>query len=173
MWCSFVVLMKCFYITSGINSMWNVQNEWCLDVLIMKEILKSVVCIHANSTAQHWPAESDLSPNVAPIVPQHFLWEEAKKKKKKLSDRFIEDVCHCRFYPASRSSSGAIWGLFYWFSEDTSQLLPKHTHTNILLDKNSHPFAKKWDKSHQTRYGHTNQRTIIQIFMKCFPNVNI
>lgn len=111
---------------------------------------------------------------------KNFLKRTRRRKKtNKLSNRFIEDVCHCRFYPASHLRSGAIWGL--------TGLLPscykKHTHTTILLDKNSHPFFKKTkkhsppppprDKSHHTRYGHTTERTTIQIFMKCFPNGNI
>lgn len=148
--------------------MWNVQNEWCLDVTrdIIERRLHTVA-------AQRWPAESDLRRNVAP---NRLGKKRNKKQKTKLSDRFIEDVCHCRFYPASRLSSGAIWGLFFLLVEVISppSCYKKHTHTKILLDKNSHPFAKKKKKkSHHTRYGHTNERTTIQIFMKCFPNGNI
>lgn len=104
------------------------------------------------------------------------------KKTKKGNDLIdpLRTFCHCRFYPASLLRSGAIWGLFYWLSDITSQLLQEtHSHHD-LVGQEFTPISKEQNKqtnkkkkqSHHTRYGHTNERTTIQIFMKCFPNVN-
>ena len=105
-----------------------------------------------------------------------------KLKKTTISDRSIEDVCHCRFYPASRFKVRCILGPFffflhflYWISDITSQLLQEtrshhdlvgqeiHTHFQKIKTKN------KRDKSHHTRYGHTNERTTIKNIHEVFP----
>lgn len=45
----------------------------------------------------------------------------------------MRTFCHCRFDPASLLRSGAIWGLFYWLSDITSQLLQEtHSHHHLV-----------------------------------------
>lgn len=155
--------------------MTKVQNEWMLS---FRKFLKQHR-LHANDAHGSKLARYTVrcsTNHIATIV--NFFFKNKKKKENKIkSDRFIKDVCHCRFDPASHLRSGANWGLCL------TGLLPscykKHTHTTILLDKNSHPFPKKRkktnprDKSHHTLYGHTTERTTIQIFMKSFPSGNI
>lgn len=110
------------------------------------------------------------------VVLQHVLWKETKKQKR----NYLKDSSRTFFFTADftlllRLRSGAIWGLFYWLSDITSQLLQEtHSHQD-LVGQEFTPICKKknFDKSHHTRYGHTNEKTTIQIFMKSFPNGNI
>lgn len=127
--------------------MTKVQNEWMLS---FRKFLKQHR-LHANDAHGSKLARYTVrcsTDHVATIVILFFLRTRRKRKKIK-SDRFIKDVCHCRFYPASHLRSGANWGLCL------TGLLPscykKHTHTTILLDKNSHPFPKKRKKNQPPR----------------------
>lgn len=108
---------------------------------ILKRYFRESSAYEQSRRLDNWPARirSMSSCNIS----------SEKKQKNKPSRRLIEEVCHYGFYPASRFRSGAIWGLFYWLSEYTPSCYKKHTHTKILLDKNSHP-QKKEELNHIT-----------------------
>lgn len=164
-------------ITSGIDSMWNVQNEWCLDAVtdLQRDSFLLVLSAYEPSRRlKHWPGRiwTKCSTNCLATLVTKF-----KKNNNYLID---SSKTFCRFYPASRLRSGAIWGRFFfffftdWLSDITSQLLRgTHSHHDLVGQEFTPISKKKWDKSHHTRYGHTNERTTSQIFMKCFPNGNI
>lgn len=77
--------------------------------------------------------------------------KETKFVFKKLSDRFIKDVCHCRFYPASRFKVRCNLGPFFFFfslstglSDITSQLLQEtHSHHDLVGQEFTPNFPKK------------------------------
>lgn len=104
-------------------------------------------------TAQNWPPESDRC---------RLATFPLKKNKIKRSHRFIEEVTTelTLLLALGQVHSGAFSTTFIVQWSRPQLLQETHSHQDLV-------------KSHHTLYGHTNERTTIQISMKCFPNGNI